>query len=318
MFGPNVGRRGRGMGPNAGRNGQGIALMLMLVRQIQQLERKPPVTLGLMALMYGLHFQKQQTPELFAPYSLCPDRVLSTWDLKRIVVSGLVHVDDWHLYHNMISFLWKGYNLEYKLGSVRFLLTVSYLLVLCHVLVVVVALVLATGFQLPGPLHQCSVGFSGVLFALKVLLNHNSPAFSSVYGFRVPTKYAAWLELVVIHFLVPRSSFMGHMCGILAGYIFVYSPTMQSALTSGASALSRWVKAVVGPVSNQHDTDRRAASPRSPTFSFETDEELARRFQEEEYRSQRAPQSQPGQPAPENISPRELRRRRMARFGNAQ
>jgi hypothetical protein len=47
------------------------------------------------------------------------------------------------------SFLWKGYNLEYKLGSVRFLLTVSYLLVLCHVLVVVVALALATGFQMP-------------------------------------------------------------------------------------------------------------------------------------------------------------------------
>uniref|UniRef100_K3WGF9 Peptidase S54 rhomboid domain-containing protein n=1 Tax=Globisporangium ultimum (strain ATCC 200006 / CBS 805.95 / DAOM BR144) TaxID=431595 RepID=K3WGF9_GLOUD len=59
------------------------------------------------------------------------------------------------------------------------------------------------------------IGFSGVLFALKVLLNHNSPTFSSVYGFQVPTKYAAWLELVVIHYLVPHSSFMGHMCGIL-------------------------------------------------------------------------------------------------------
>jgi hypothetical protein len=44
MFGPNLGRRGRGVG----RNGQGIALMLMLVQQIQRLERKPPVTLGLM------------------------------------------------------------------------------------------------------------------------------------------------------------------------------------------------------------------------------------------------------------------------------
>ncbi|KAG3005055.1 hypothetical protein PC128_g6190 [Phytophthora cactorum] len=321
MFGPNVGRRGR-MAPNAGRNGQGIALMLMLLRQIQQLERKPPVTLGLMALMYGLHFQKQQTPELFAPYSLCPDRVISHWDLTRIVASGLIHVDDWHLYHNMISFLWKGYNLEYKAGSVRFLLTVGYLLLLCHVLVVVVALVLATGFQMPGPLHQCSVGFSGVLFALKVLLNHNSPAFSSVYGFRVPTKYAAWLELVVIHFLVPRSSFTGHMCGILAGYIFVYSPAIQSAMTSGTSALSRWLKVVLGPASNRHDTETNAASPHSPRISrppassFETDEELARRLQEEEYRSHQSPPSQPEQSAPESISPSELRRRRLARFGN--
>ncbi|ETL94704.1 hypothetical protein L917_07442 [Phytophthora nicotianae] len=314
MFRPNVGRRAR-MGPNAGRNGQGIALMLMLMQQIQQLERKPPVTLGLMALMYGLHFQKQQTPEIFAPYSLCPDRVIGHWDLTRIVVSGLIHVDDWHLYHNMISFLWKGYNLEYKMGSVRFLLTVGCLLVLCHVLVVIVAVVLATGFQMPGPLYQCSVGFSGVLFALKVLLNHNSPTFSSVYGFRVPTKYAAWLELVVIHFLVPRSSFMGHMCGILAGYIYVYSSAMQSILSSGAGALSRWIGAIVGPINNRDNTTSPRPS-RTPTSSFETDEDLARRLQEEEYRANRPPQSHPEQSVPEHISSSELRRRRLARFGN--
>ncbi|KAL4115961.1 hypothetical protein PRIC2_012963 [Phytophthora ramorum] len=320
MFGPNLGRRGRG---DVGRNGQGLALILMLVRQIQQLERKPPVTLALMALMYGLHFQKSHTPELFAPYSLCPDRVLNNWDLTRIVASALIHVDDWHLYHNMVSFLWKGYNLEYKLGSMRFLLTVGYLLVLCHVLVVVIALALAVGFQMPEPLHQCSVGFSGVLFALKVLLNHNSPAFSSVYGFQVPTKYAAWLELVVIHFLVPRSSFMGHMCGILAGYIFVYSPLVQSAMTTAARRISQFVELAAGLSSGRHDTSARPSSPRppqdssrSPAPSFETDEQLARRLQEEEYRSQQAPRPQPDQPVSERISPTELRRRRLARLGN--
>lgn len=58
---------------------------------------------------------------------------------------------------------------------------------------------------------------------LQVVLNHNSPSTTSVYGFQVPTKYAAWLELVVIHLLVPHSSFMGHMCGILAGmYAWVH------------------------------------------------------------------------------------------------
>ncbi|OWZ23667.1 Serine protease [Phytophthora megakarya] len=324
MFGPNVGRRGRA---NVGRDGQGVALMLMLVRQIQQLERKPPVTLGLMALMYGIHFQKTQTPELFAPYSLCPDRVLSHWDWTRIVASALIHGDDWHLYHNMVSFLWKGYNLEYKLGSVRFLLTVGYLLLLCHVLVVVVALVLATRFQMPGPLHQCSVGFSGVLFALKVLLNHNSPAYSSVYGFQVPTKYAAWLELVVIHFLVPRSSFMGHMCGILAGYIFVFSPAMQTAMSTGAHTISQWIKAIAGPISNLHTHHSDARTPHHPSHSprtasrpshreFETDEQLARRLQEEEYRSRQTQPSQSEQSVLEDISPSELRRRRLARFGN--
>ncbi|CAI5716776.1 unnamed protein product [Peronospora destructor] len=230
----------------------------------------------------------------------------------RIVVSGLIHVDDWHLYHNMISFLWKGYNLEYKLGSVCFLFTISYLLVLCHALVVVGALVLATEFQIPGPLHQCSVGFSGVLFALKVLLNHNSPAFSSIYGFQVPTKYAAWLELVVIHFLVPRSSFMGHMCGILAGYVLVYSPSIMSI----ARRCSGWLQALTKPIANHCNNDPHIAShyasrtsARPSAIFFETDQELAQHRQEEECLSEQKTAS---------ITPGELRRRRLARFANGQ
>ncbi|KAF4319447.1 hypothetical protein BBO99_00003475 [Phytophthora kernoviae] len=57
MLGPNLGRRGRNMGHHVGGNGQSVALMLMLMQNIQRLERKPPVTLGLMALMLGnVHF----------------------------------------------------------------------------------------------------------------------------------------------------------------------------------------------------------------------------------------------------------------------
>ncbi|RLN26938.1 hypothetical protein BBJ28_00002472 [Nothophytophthora sp. Chile5] len=168
---------------------------------------------------------------------------------------------------------------------------------------------------------------------LRVVLNHNSPAFSSVYGFRVPTKYAAWLELVVIHFLVPRSSFMGHMCGILAGYLYVYSPPMQSAVTAGARWLERIARKLLEPTP---DRDGARGSP-PPAHSFtprpsapplETDEMLAQRLQEEEYRASQeyqAHQSQQHQRnaniagnVPEQISQNELRRRRLARLNNPQ
>lgn len=46
-----------------------------------------------------------------------------------------------------MSFLWKGYNLEHKLGGPRFLATVAFLLVLSHALVVLVALALASLFH---------------------------------------------------------------------------------------------------------------------------------------------------------------------------
>ena len=46
-----------------------------------------------------------------------------------------------------------------------------------------------------------------MLFGMKMVLNADSPAFTSVGGFILPTKYAAWAELLLIHITVPNSSF---------------------------------------------------------------------------------------------------------------
>ncbi|KAJ8577808.1 hypothetical protein ON010_g1402 [Phytophthora cinnamomi] len=91
-------------------------------------------------------------------------------------------------------------------------------------------------------------------------------------------------------------------------------------MSSGSRAVSRWIQALVGPTSNR---DTRPISPnssrgstRAPARPIETDEQLARRLQEEEYQYQETAPSQRERPAPERISPNELRRRRLARFGN--
>ena len=39
---------------------------------------------------------------------------------------------------------------------------------------------------------------------------------------RIPTKYAAWAELALIQLLVPNASFLGHLCGIAAGLIYIF------------------------------------------------------------------------------------------------
>lgn len=45
-------------------------------------------------------------------------------------------------------------------------------------------------------------------------------------GFRVHTRYATWLELVLIAIMVPNSSFLGHLCGILAGILYAELPML--------------------------------------------------------------------------------------------
>ncbi|KAK6623729.1 hypothetical protein RUM43_009582, partial [Polyplax serrata] len=63
-----------------------------------------------------------------------------------------------------------------------------------------------------------------VIFALKVLTTHEEPYIRAMLlGVEIPGKYAAWVELIVIHMLVPNSSFMGHFAGILAGIIYCKS-----------------------------------------------------------------------------------------------
>lgn len=69
----------------------------------------------------------------------------------------------------------------------------------------------------------------GVLFALKVITTAETPTGTAyIMGMPVPSKYAAWAELLAIHLLVPNASFMGHLAGILAGC--AYTSTFVGSL----------------------------------------------------------------------------------------
>ena len=58
------------------------------------------------------------------------------------------------------------------------------------------------------------MGFSGVIFALKMLAGDSDGDFGL---FSVPRSMSIWAELLIIQILVPNSSFVGHIAGILAG-----------------------------------------------------------------------------------------------------
>ena len=67
---------------------------------------------------------------------------------------------------------------------------------------------------------------AGVVFALKVITTMETSYYTqtSIAGIRMPSKYAPWAELVLIHILVPNASFMGHLAGILAGLTYTSTP----------------------------------------------------------------------------------------------
>ncbi|KAI5625481.1 rhomboid-related protein 4, partial [Silurus asotus] len=198
--------------------------LLLLASQVFQLgiDNIPPATLATLGLNVYL-FLFPVKPLL----QTCVSVQQAYWaaDWHRLLLSPFHHVDDWHLYFNMVSFLWKGVNLERMLGTAWFayLLSVFSLLTgLVYLLLEAVLTELMDDFSFS---MQCAVGFSGVLFGLKVVNNYYNPGGSTyIMGLPVAKRYACWVELVLIHIMNPGTSFVGHLAGIVVGLLYTTGP----------------------------------------------------------------------------------------------
>jgi rhomboid domain-containing protein 1 len=226
------------------------AFMLMQIyTQLERLPVKPPVTIALLCanilpffmdidlLGYNLTSINQNC--------LNPARVVTAFVdgdgllLNRLFLSAVIHADESHLYYNMMSLTWKGINLEIDMGSAAFLHLVVFSLAVSHCLVVVIAYLLYMYTDFTGTYHTCMVGFSAVLFSLKYVWNQKGSGDSNIMGINFPSKYAAWLELVLISMIHPNVSFVGHLAGIFAGIIYVHGPALLKTNINIASRSPR-------------------------------------------------------------------------------
>uniref|UniRef100_A0A8C7EIL5 Rhomboid-related protein 4 n=1 Tax=Neovison vison TaxID=452646 RepID=A0A8C7EIL5_NEOVI len=207
-------RRSRGI--NAG--------LILLLSQIFHvgISNIPPVTLA--TLVLNIWFFLNPLKPLFES-CLSVEKCYQQKDWQRLLLSPLHHADDWHLYFNMASMLWKGIHLERRLGSRWFAYVIVTFSLLTGVLYLFLEFALAEFLDEPDFRRNCAVGFSGVLFALKVLNNHYCPGgFANILGFPVPNRLACWAELLAIHFISPGTSFAGHLAGILVGMMYTHGP----------------------------------------------------------------------------------------------
>lgn len=82
---------------------------------------------------------------------------------RRLLLSPLHHADDFHLYFNMVSFLWKGIRLERRLGGAWFLYLLSVFSVVTGVVYLLLETLLTELTQDQSYSMECAVGFSGNL-----------------------------------------------------------------------------------------------------------------------------------------------------------
>lgn len=191
-----------------------------------------PVTLGVVALNIVAFFQPNlrsvtamRWPSL-AEACISVQKVWFEKQWKRIFLAPFFHSGDMHLYFNMASFIWKGISLEKYFGSTYFLYMIAVFSMATNFVYIAINLALAELLDQWSFVQSCAVGFSGVIFALKVVTTHlEPPGMTRVMGmFPVPMRLACWVELILISVLFPNVSFVGQLSGILVGLAFVSGP----------------------------------------------------------------------------------------------
>jgi len=129
-----------------------------------------------------------------------------------------------HIGMNMMSTMAIGAMLEKEIGTLMMGITISWGILLTSFIYVFISWFLFVAFGYEQMMLQHSVGFSGVIFQLSVLESSLSPNRTrSVFGvFQVSSKMYPWALLVVLQFIMPQISFLGHLSGILIGTLQYY------------------------------------------------------------------------------------------------
>ncbi|XVF07456.1 hypothetical protein REPUB_Repub06bG0140300 [Reevesia pubescens] len=161
-------------------------------------------------------------------YEICflPEAIVSHFQVYRIYTSIIFHGSLLHVLFNMLALVPLGSELERIMGSIRLLFMIILLATSNAIFHLIIALVVAHNPFLSSQylMHECAIGFSGILFSMIVIETSLSGVQSrSVFGlFNVPAKWYAFILLVVFQLLMANVSLLGHLCGILSGFAYTY------------------------------------------------------------------------------------------------
>lgn len=188
-------------------------------RAAETLASIPLATLSIMSVCCLVYLYQFIFDPPMHNYTMCPRLVLYLNEYYRFITSSLFHGSIMHIGMNMMSTMAIGSSLERRIGTLAMATTILWGVQLTSSIYVFVSWLLYVTFGYDHLMLQHSVGFSGVIFQLAVLEANLSPDRTrSVFGFiNVSSKMYPWALLVMLQFIMPQISFMGHLSGILIG-----------------------------------------------------------------------------------------------------
>ncbi|KAI0219666.1 Rhomboid-related protein 4 [Lamellibrachia satsuma] len=189
-----------------------LVLLFFLLMFLHFYDEIPPVTLAIMATHLTVH--KRLWPVFNVKLlDVCMDTLL-VWNREqwyRILVAPFYHANDYHLGFTLLSFFVKGTILEEYFGSYIFFLFVVVIAILVNIITIPMSFVFEFYLQDPSFISRCTIGFSGVVFALKVIATLLFPR----------GMVSSWIELPVLCMLMPKLTCVANFSGIVVGLMVV-------------------------------------------------------------------------------------------------
>jgi len=186
---------------------------------IVQMFQWQPITLSLMAiqiLIFIYQFVKKVPASSFCEQY---ERIVVYHEYWRVLTGSFSHLHPLHILFNMMS-LWNLGFLEWPfvLGIVSYI-RVSFLLLVCDAIAdVSIRYILIRFFRWSDQATQWHAGYSGVLFGLMSLSAIVEPGAMSFFGLPIPSWLVPIVYLVILG-LIPGISFVGHLAGIVIGFL---------------------------------------------------------------------------------------------------
>mmetsp|Transcript_31000 Transcript_31000/g.61890 ORF Transcript_31000/g.61890 Transcript_31000/m.61890 type:complete len:329 (-) Transcript_31000:2-988(-) len=188
-------------------------------RAAETLSKIPLATFSIIAICCLVYIYQFLFDPNLQQFTMCPRLVIYLNEYYRFITSSLFHGSMMHIGMNMMSTMAIGSSLEKQVGSFTMGFTILWGILLTSTIYTGVSWLLYLMFDYERMMYQHSVGFSGVIFQLSVLeTNLNPNRMRSVFGFfQVSSKMYPWALLVILQFIMPQISFLGHLSGVLVG-----------------------------------------------------------------------------------------------------
>lgn len=188
-------------------------------RAAETLANIPLATLCIMSVCCLVYFYQFLLDPPMHNYTMCPRLVIYMSEYYRFITSSLFHGSIMHICMNLMSTMAIGSSLERRIGTLAMATTILWGVQLTSSIYTFISWLLFMTLGYEHLMLQHSVGLSGVIFQLAVLEANLSPDRTrSVFGFiNVSSKMYPWALLIILQFIMPQISFLGHLSGILIG-----------------------------------------------------------------------------------------------------